>query len=112
MINLPVDEAYVFDYYAILQIKGERFKNQADNLLIVEKSIIKQIGKKLFYDILISDEYHDLKNANIITFDAVDKAKYNLVTAKVVDDCNNLRYKAKQKLQKKFFNNNIKEYKN
>jgi hypothetical protein len=49
--------------------------------------------------------------ANQITFDAVEKARYGEITAKEVDQANMLRYQKKCELQKKFFNSNMKEVK-
>lgn len=111
MINILVDEAYAFDYISILAIKNDRFKNQSLNLMNVCEAVKGQIGDKLFKDILESDEYKILKKANIETFEAVDKAKTNQVTAKYVDECNLGRYNAKVELQKKFFNNAVEEFK-
>ena len=46
-----------------------------------------------------------------LTFNAVDKAKNNEVTAQHVDYCNFQRHTAKQNFQKKFFNNDLSELK-
>ena len=59
-----------------------------------------------------SQEFKNLINSNIKTFEAVDLARYGNTTAKYVDDCNMERYKAKIELQKKFFpDSEIKETK-
>ena len=49
--------------------------------------------------------------ANQITFNAVEKARYESITAKEVDEANMLRYKRKLELQKKFFDNIVTETK-
>jgi hypothetical protein len=46
-----------------------------------------------------------------LTFEAVDKAKKNQVTARDVDFCNYKRYVAKQKFQIKFFKIDVSEIK-
>jgi hypothetical protein len=46
-----------------------------------------------------------------LTFDAVDKAKTNEVTAQHVDYCNYQRHTAKQNFQNKFFNSDLSEVK-
>ena len=58
-----------------------------------------------------SKEYENMIKANELTFDAVDKAKNNEVTAQCVDYCNYKRYIAKQDFQKKFFDCELKEQK-
>jgi len=62
-------------------------------------------------EIIHSKEYQHMIQANQITFDAVEKARYGSITAKEVDDANMLRYNKKCELQKKFFNSKIKEFK-
>ena len=64
-----------------------------------------------FLTIISSDEYSNLLEANKITFDAVEKARYGDITAKEVDDANLLRHKRKTELQSKFFNYKLTEYK-
>jgi len=49
--------------------------------------------------------------ANRETFEAVDKAKDDKVKASLIDKLNYKRYLCKQDLQKKFFNNNLREIK-
>jgi hypothetical protein len=58
-----------------------------------------------------SDEYKNIIKANELTFDAVDKAKNNEVTAQHVDYCNYQRHSAKQNFQKKFFTSDLSELK-
>lgn len=111
MIDICVDEAYAFDYYSILEIKFQ--KGAISNLILnqIQHKICSQLGKDLFEQILKSKEYKNLYEANLNTFIAVDKAKTNELTAKEVDETNFKRMIAKQKLQKKYFNNSLKEVK-
>ena len=60
---------------------------------------------------IASEEYKEIVKANKLTFDAVEKAKNNEVSAQYVDFCNYQRYIAKQKFQKKFFCNDLTENK-
>lgn len=113
MINLLVDEAYAFDYLSILQVKHAKDIN--DDLKAKAYSdcfdfILNQIGKRM-YEIYGSDEYAKLYNANMMTFDAVDRAKSNSILASEVDALNYHRYICKKALQNKFFNNNLIETK-
>jgi len=111
MINLLVDEAYAFDYLSILHVK------KTVNTLVEKiwkdsfSNIEKQIGQKKMQEIIYSKEYQNMIEANQITFDAVEQARYGKITAKEVDEANMLRYRRKKELQKKFFNKNLLEYK-
>jgi hypothetical protein len=111
MIKINVDEAYAFDYYSILELK---YKNGyiAENLLEQTKNdLYDSVGIELTDIILKSIEYKNLFNSNQITFDAVDKAKTDEVSASYVDKCNYKRMLAKKDLQNKFFNNQLSETK-
>lgn len=112
MINLQVDEGYAFDYLSILEIKKDKFPKHAITFAKCFEQVRQELGTKQFFAILDSAEYNNLRLANLKTFDAVDKAKYNLITAKEVDACNQERYKAKIALQNKFFKTPITEFKN
>ena len=112
---LPVDEAYAFDYLAILQIKNRHSLLDPEIYKSVQQSIQQQIGLALYEKIMQSSEYSDLLEANQKTFDSVDLARINKITAKDLDACNYGRYLAKKKLQEAFFSNQlfeVKKYKN
>lgn len=111
MIFLPVDEAYAFDYLSILHIKFVKGGITKDTFQIAEEHISRQVGDYRYLKIIGSKEYRDLVDANIETFEAVDKAKTNEVTAKYVDDCNYKRMVCKRKLHEKFFGGNLMEQK-
>lgn len=103
MINLLVDEGYAYDVLAISKVKCiNNLPNASKNFLLISECLKNQI-KDLHEEILLSVEFLDLLNANIKTFDAVEKARYSSITAKEVDDLNMERFYCKQKLQKKFF---------
>jgi hypothetical protein len=110
MINLNVDEAYAFDYLSILEIKKEKSSNNKqwlDCLLYLQN----QFEPEKWLSIIHSEEYKSMIKANLLTFDAVDKAKNNEVTAQHVDYCNYQRHIAKQNFQKKFFTSDLSELK-
>lgn len=111
MINLLVDEAYAFDYLSILEIKKNKNPQNHATWFSCYTYLQNQFNNKKWSQIISSEEYKDMIKANELTFDAVDKAKNNEVTAKHVDYCNFQRYLAKQKFQSKFFNNNLNETK-
>ena len=113
MLTILVDEAYAFDYLAILLIKYDFSKNE----LILTKAeecmahIKSQIGTKKMEEILSSDEFKKLLDANKKTFEWVDKAKTDSCKASDVDKSNYERCKARNALQEKFFTNKISEVK-
>jgi len=114
MINLPVDEGYAFDYLAILSIKAD--KNPTKSNIVSHarcyNSLKDQIGDNYLWNKIIdSTEMRYIEDANLITYEAVEKARYGEVTAKEVDDANMLRYRAKVALQEKFFGTKPTEYK-
>lgn len=111
MISINVDDAYAFDYYSILYIKYINGAANGQVLRETENQISEQIGKKKFSNIMLSDEYQNLLNANKVTFDAVDRAKTDQVLASYVDLCNYNRMKAKKALQEKFFPSSLTETK-
>jgi len=111
MIKLTVDEAYAFDYYSILHLKHDNGYLSLDVLNIAKKDLIESLGEILTNDILHSQEYKDIYEANKLTFEAVDKAKDDSVPASYVDKCNYKRMLAKKALQSKFFNNELSEIK-
>ena len=111
MINLLVDEAYAFDYLSILDVKKTKSDNSNDAWMKCYSYLQNQFDSEKWLSMIESKEYQNMIEANLLTFDAVDKAKNNEVTAKYVDYCNFQRYLAKQNFQKKFFNTVLEENK-
>ena len=116
MINLLVDESYAFDYLSILLTKESINDNEQNksNANICSDFIESQIGKELMLKIIVSPEFRKLNEANRITYQLVEKIRYQeggKVTGKDVDNANMDRYYAKKELQKKFFNTDITEKK-
>jgi hypothetical protein len=114
MINLAVDESYAFDYLSILHLKSDLDKDNTvkkSNYFSCLLFIKGQLGDDFFNKVINSEEYKECYEANRITFDAVDKAKNDLVPASYVDRANYKRHSAKQKLQRRFFNSDLTEIK-
>jgi hypothetical protein len=115
MIDLPVDEAYAFDYLSILYIKltqTNSIKKIKSIILLCEQKIKNQIGDNLWETITSSKEFKNMILVNQEVFAAVEKARYGQISAKEVDLYNMKRFIAKNELQKKFFpNQDITEWK-
>ena len=111
MINLLVDEAYAFDYLSILDVKRKKKSENYDNWINCYKYLKDQFDDDKWLSMIYSEEYKNMIKANELTFNAVDKAKNNEVTAQHVDYCNYQRHAAKQNFQKKFFTSDLSELK-
>lgn len=112
MLLLKVDEAYAFDYLSILFVKKELSDKNKENWNLCYEYLKEQINNEnLWNKIINSQEFKEMINANMITFDAVAKAKNNEVSAQYVDKCNYLRHTAKENFQKIFFNSDLLEQK-
>jgi hypothetical protein len=111
MINLKVDEAYAFDYLSILEIKKRKSSNANSAWENCFSNLQNQFDSEKWLSIINSEEYKNMIKANLLTFEAVDKAKNNEVSAQYVDYCNYQRHIAKESFQKKFFNTNLSELK-
>lgn len=114
MISLQVDEAYAFDYLAILHTKILKLNSAKSSELFnqVYDSIEKQVGAKTAKDIINSNEYKNLLKANIDVFDAVEKArKEEPIDGRIMDNLNQKRFEAKKVIQVKFFSSDLQEIK-
>jgi len=111
MITLLVDEAYAFDYLAILLLKVSKGFMKHEDIQVCLEFIRAQVGKEIFDNIMLSSQFDKLYNANEVTFNAVDAAKEDKMLASEVDKTNYHRMLAKKELQKHFFGNNIQEVK-
>ena len=107
MINLLVDEAYAFDYLSILEVKKQKSSISNDAWAKCYAYLQNQFDNEKWLHMMHSKEYEKMIKANELTFDAVDKAKNNEVTAQHVDYCNYQRHIAKQDFQKKFFTSDL-----
>lgn len=110
MIKLMVDEGYAFDFLSILEIKMKKNCNDIRHKINFErcvKELIQEIGKDLFFRIIESTEYKNLLNSNIKTYDAVEMAKTDDVSASYVDSCNFERYVCKRRLMDVYFKDDV-----
>lgn len=115
MIKISLDEAYVFDLLSIYAVKidnseGDKKKQNLKNYELLAKEIQNEIGVAKFSEIIFSEEFKSLKNANQIVFDLVDRAGENEL-AKSTADANYERYLKKIELQQKFFTTKLTEVK-
>ena len=111
MINILVDEGYAFDFLSILDLKRKKNKECETSWLTCYNYLKNQFDSENWSIMINSEEYSNMMIANELTFNAVDKAKNNEVTAKYVDECNYKRYLAKKNFQDKFFSTELSEKK-
>jgi hypothetical protein len=111
-ITLP--EGYIFDILSIYQLKLFKFQDDSihlsnfNNLLNEIKS---QIGNDKALQVMESQEYLDLVEANVKTFDLVDAVKIEPCLGREVDASNYKRFLAKKALQEKWFDSSYSEVK-
>jgi len=112
-LKVTVDAAYAFDMLAIAQIKAEKIDSIDANWRFqdLENEIRHQISEELFYKIILSKEYTEVYNANLIVWEMVRDSRDNKVTAQEVDNANYDRHIKKMSLQHKFFNSELTEEK-
>jgi len=117
MIKISLDEAYVFDLLSILDLKRAKSVGKEDNQKHIENyntlhdEISEQISDIKMLEIIKSQEYKDLLDINSKVFDLVDLGKDQEGLAKTTAMANYDRFILKNKLQKKFFQNPLKEVK-
>ena len=113
MIKISLEEAYVFDMLAIMDVKIQ--KMPVENTIHLREKLFselcEQIGHEVVLDVTSSEEYALLIKANLETFSLVDKARNGDGLAKETDDANMLRHRYKKEIQKKFFNSILMEEK-
>jgi hypothetical protein len=103
MILLPVDEAFAFDYLAILCVKLDRGLDVEKDIERVEVMISHQVGN--LNSIKASYQFKKLMITNERTFDAIELAHRGRISARRVQEINYERYLAKRELQEKFWRN-------
>ena len=115
MIKISLDEAYVFDYLSILEVKISQAtdikKSELSRAFAETKhEVIKSIGSNLYDTIVNSYEYNQLIDCNKKIFLLVDRAN-ECELSKLTADSNYERYLLKTKLQEKFFQKKLLETK-
>ena len=117
MIKISLDEAYVFDLLSILDLKRNKSAKKEDNQKHIENynilydEISEQITDIKMHQIIKSKEYKDLIDINTKVFDLVDLGKEQEGLTRITAMANYDRFILKNKLQKKFFKNPLKEVK-
>lgn len=112
-----LDAASWFDIFSILEIKvysletGEKRDIVLKNVEELWNCLEKQLGPKRLKEIYQSDEYNNLFKVNQDTFNAVELAEMDKISAKKVANLNNLRYFYKKAIQTKFFDGELSEVK-
>lgn len=113
-----VDLAEIMDRYAIVEIKYHKAIQKAElglEIKYLENLIIKSVGRNKFQEIILSPEYHNLYEANLETYDAINVAKKDkegkILSAFQLDSINCKRTGAKRELSNKFLGEDIKEIK-
>jgi len=100
---IPVDSAYAMDYYSILQLKNIKKLLNYDRVKEFASCLSTQLGGRLFEEIVASEEYKSLCQANLDTFELVEAVDRGEVTPQEVHHINKTRFRSKQELQKKWF---------
>lgn len=104
MINLLVDEAYAFDYLAILLIKSELYSSKEKYETYIECFHYLESQIENFNEIIQSQEFKEIYEINKHTFILIDQLREGkYITAKEIDDANMERFNKKVQLHNKFF---------
>ncbi len=117
MINLKVPEAFALDYLSILDVKWQKDKGnfrKQDHYLFAYEQLAEELGKTRLDNIIATDEYEKLYDANLLMYQAVEIARYGKegeITPKQWDLLNMGRHEAKKILQKVYFGNELTEIK-
>lgn len=113
MITIPVDEAYAYDYLSILELKKDKDPTSPTKKKTFDEVFahLRETLGALHYEVWGSLEYEKLYAANKETFEMVDLAKTDSVSASVVDRANYKRFVCKKALQKRFFDSPVSEEK-
>lgn len=98
---LPVDPAYAYDYLAILMVKSDKGLPVYRELEQVEQFL--KVQHKNHEEVMCSYQFNMLYKVNLSTFDAVDKAWKGKISARKVQEVNQLRFKYKQALQAQYW---------
>jgi len=100
---------------AILSVKQARLNLSVVPLISFADDLCNQMGgafSDTYIRVILSPEYEALYQANLALFDGVEKVRHGEgMSAKEFDDLNQARHRAKQALQKRFWNNELTEVK-
>lgn len=113
---IQLDWAAIIDIICINDVKKniyptEQNKQEYSSNISFAKLQLEQL-KIDIYEIIASDEYTQLYYANKNVFNLIDRIRDGeKMDAAEPDKANLQRYKAKQLIQKKFFNSSLSEFK-
>lgn len=97
---------------AISAIKACKLNGKGREVAIELAFEIADQNLKLYTEVIRSPEYRALLMANEDLFDGVEKVRHgDGMSAKDFDNLNQARHRAKQALQKRFWNNELTEVK-
>jgi hypothetical protein len=110
-VIIEVDTALVFSILSVLEVRMEKlpskskvFQSLEKNAIKIEESLKRQLGIKLFANIIFSDDYFNLYDANQEVLNTIDNIKDGLIIdGKDLNLLNDKKDKARDSLQKKFF---------
>lgn len=119
MLKISVEPGAAFDILSILSVKAamkgildqsiDELSKQGEFLI---KEIDDQISHERTVEICESEEFKKLTEINALIFLKIDACHNGSdITAQEMDKLNYQRFLAKSELQKKFFNEDIKEIK-
>jgi len=113
MIKVSIDESAAFDILSILLIKTKKSQDlqHTKNYLNFVADIKDEIGLEKLYEVMNSQEFANLREANDEVFSGVDLAKEDKIKASTLDSLNYRRFLWKGKIQEKFFGGEISERK-
>jgi len=96
---------YHFDYLSILGVKVDKTDNKSVlvDYIVCCNDLRNQIGDQKFDEILASNEYIELYNANSHLFDLVDAIKTDKDLGQALDAQVFVRWQKKKALQEKFY---------
>lgn len=105
MILLPVDEAYAYDYLAILYVKQEHGLPVGGELWELRRHLMAQEENGHVPVLLVesSPEFERMLEANRTVYDLVEEACQDKCKASKVQKANRERYLAKVALQRRFW---------
>jgi hypothetical protein len=113
MIKVSLDESACFDILSILLIKTKKSQDlqHTKNYLNFVADIKDEIGLEKLYEVMNSQEFEELREANLEVFHGVDLAKDDNIKASTLDALNYQRFVCKRKIQEKFFGEELREQK-
>lgn len=109
MVTIRVDEAYAFDILSIYEVKIRKYSGEKQKLAqtaydLLLSDLDDELGS-IAHEIVRSEEYAKLLEANVKTFELVDivRSETQDSIGKQIDNANIERFVCKKNLQSRFF---------